>query len=292
MTNLALDLPGATATALDPVGLLIEPTGSGQDPRRLPVGLLRELARTHHLLLLRGFASFAGPEELAAWSETWGEIMMWPFGAVLELIEAEAPADHIFDHSYVPLHWDGMYRPYIPEFQVFHCVSAPGGGQGGATTFCDSARMLAHTSSASLERWSRVEVTYRIPNLSHYGGQAVSPLVVPHPRTGEPTMRYNEPPRADDDTFRNRPEQAFAGLPDKEVPALLTELHAATHDPRWYYEHTWQEGDLVIADNYTLLHGRTAFTHRAPRHIRRVHVLGEPPFRNPAGPDVERNESR
>lgn len=289
MTNLAVDLPGATVTALDPIGLLITPERPGQDARRLPVDLLRELARTHHLLLLRGFTSFTGPKELTAWSETWGEIMMWPFGAVLDLVEAEAPADHIFDHSYVPLHWDGMYRPYIPEFQVFHCVSAPGGDQGGATTFCDSAKLLAHTDPATVRRWSEIEVTYRIPNMSHYGGQAVSPLVVPHPRTGEATMRYNEPPRADDDSFLNPPEHRFAGLSEEDLPALLGELHTATHDTRWYYEHTWREGDLVIADNYTLLHGRTAFTHRAPRHIRRVHVLGEPPFRNPAGPAEERN---
>ncbi|MGH3312603.1 MAG: hypothetical protein ACRDP3_18815 [Streptomyces sp.] len=39
---------------------------------------------------------------------------------------------------------------------------------------------------------------------------------------------------------------------------------------------------VVIADNYTLLHGREAFTSRAPRHLRRVHVLGEPALENPA----------
>jgi L-tyrosine isonitrile desaturase/decarboxylase len=38
----------------------------------------------------------------------------------------------------------------------------------------------------------------------------------------------------------------------------------------------------VIADNYTLLHGRTAFTVKVPRHLRRVHVLGDPPLDNPA----------
>ncbi|MBP2471541.1 alpha-ketoglutarate-dependent taurine dioxygenase [Crossiella equi] len=282
-----LDLPGATVTPLPSVGVLVQPERPGQDVRALPVAGLRDLARQHHLVLLRGFTSFDGPEELTAWSRTWGEIMMWPFGAVLELVEAQAPADHIFDNSYVPLHWDGMYREYIPEFQVFHCVSAPGGDQGGRTTFSDSTRMLANVDAETLERWAQVEVTYRIPNLSHYGGVAVSPLVVPHPVTGRPTMRYNAPPLADDETFLNRPEHEFAGVAPEQAGELVAELAGATNDSRWYYEHAWEAGDLVIADNYTLLHGRTAFTHRAPRHIRRVHVLGEPPLRNPADPATQ-----
>lgn len=51
---------------------------------------------------------------------------MWPFGAVLDVKEHADTKDHIFDNSYVPLHWDGMYKPTIPEFQLFHCVSARG----------------------------------------------------------------------------------------------------------------------------------------------------------------------
>lgn len=55
---------------------------------------------------------------------------MWPFGAILDVKEHADTKDHIFDNSYVPLHWDGMYKPTIPEFQLFHCVSAPGQDQG------------------------------------------------------------------------------------------------------------------------------------------------------------------
>ncbi|MEM6730499.1 MAG: TauD/TfdA family dioxygenase, partial [Myxococcota bacterium] len=53
------------------------------------------------------------------------------------------------------------------------------------------------------------------------------------------------------------------------------------HAPESFYAHQWQTGDVVIADNFTLLHGREAFTSRAPRHLQRVHVLSETPFDNP-----------
>ncbi|WP_086827309.1 TauD/TfdA family dioxygenase [Allokutzneria sp. NRRL B-24872] len=267
---------------IGPFGVLVEAASPGANPSALDPAELRALVREHHILVLRGFRNFTDAEDLTAWCGTLGEIMMWPFGAVLELVEADAPTDHIFDHSYVPLHWDGMYKPLIPEFQVFQCVSAPGEGNGGRTTFSDSSGVLAAASRETVERWSRITVTYRIQNKVHYGGQAVSPLVVPHPVTGEPTVRYNEPPIEDDSSFLNRPDHHFDGVVNEEVPSLIEELQKALYDPRHYYAHDWVDGDLVITDNYTLLHGREAFTHRAPRHLRRVHVLGDPPFKNPA----------
>lgn len=34
-----------------------------------------------------------------------------------------ATSDHIVDNSYVPLHWDSIYKPSIPELQIFYCLS-------------------------------------------------------------------------------------------------------------------------------------------------------------------------
>ena len=45
------------------------------------------------------------------------------------------------------------------------------------------------------------------------------------------------------------------------------------NDERVCYAHRWQTGDVVIADNFTLLHGRRAFEHGTVRDIRRVNVL-------------------
>lgn len=267
---------------LAPFGVRLTAGRGHEDLADLPVTALRELVREHRLLLLRGFAAPADPQRLADWCRQWGEVMMWPFGAVLELVEADHPTDHIFDHSGVPLHWDGMYKPYVPEFQVFHCVSAPRDGEGGRTTFCDTTGVLAQAPPTVRESWREVTVTYRIRNVVHYGGQAVSPLIVPHPVTGTATLRFNEPPPEDDPEFLNRPEHRFDGPAAADVPALLAGLRTALHDPRHFYAHAWRTGDVVIADNYALLHGREAFTTRAPRHLRRVHVLGRPPFANPA----------
>jgi L-tyrosine isonitrile desaturase/decarboxylase len=246
----------------------------------LPVDELRELVRERRLLLLRGFTGLADAAELTAYCARWGEISMWPFGAVLELVEHENPGDHIFDHRHVPLHWDGMYRPEVPEFQIFHCVSAPGRDQGGGTVFSDTSSVLREAAPGERELWERVSGTYR-RKMEYYDSVAVSPVVTSHPVTGEPVIRYNEPV-APDDEFINHPDLEFSGLPGELMDDFHRGLSEALRAPGHLYTHRWQTGDLVVADNYTLLHGREAFTSRAPRHLRRVHVLGDPPLRNPA----------
>jgi hypothetical protein len=54
--------------------------------------------------------------------------------------------------------------------------------------------LLTELDGERLARWA-VHITYRIKQVVHYGGQVRSPLLVPHPVSGETVLRYNEPPR-------------------------------------------------------------------------------------------------
>lgn len=266
------------AVAMKPFGALVQPLHEVGHVSDLPVAEVRELARKHHLVLLRGFSTFTTAEEFADYCSRFGEISLWPFGKVLELVEQENPADHIFDNNYVPLHWDGMYRPQVPEFQMFHCLSAPQGNQGGRTTFSNTAVALARALPADREIWDRVTGVYR-RKMEFYDSETVAPIVTKHPVKGIPVIRYNEPPREGDAGFVNHPTLAFDGVAD--ATDFHRGLRAALYAPESFYAHAWQTGDIVISDNYTLLHGREAFTSGAPRHLRRVHVLGQPPLDNP-----------
>ncbi|MFF4407803.1 TauD/TfdA dioxygenase family protein [Streptomyces sp. NPDC001404] len=267
-------------TPITPFGRAIHAPEAGTPVTSLDVPALRALVREHHLVLLRGFDVFATPGELSAYCEGFGELSVWPFGTVLELVEQEKPEDHIFDHSHMPMHWDGMYREQIPEFQVFQCVHAPGPGNGGETTFSQTAAVLENTDPETVARWSQVTGTYQ-RTMEYYDSVTVSPVVDAHPVTGTPVIRYNEPTAADDAGFVNHPDLAFTGLPEDQLAEFHTGLRAALYDPAHLYAHTWQTGDVVITDNYTLLHGRNAFTSGAPRHLRRVQVLGTPALDNP-----------
>ncbi|MFV8132640.1 TauD/TfdA dioxygenase family protein [Streptomyces syringium] len=267
-------------TPIKPFGVAIQALGEGLHVRDIPVAPLRTLVAEHHILLLRGFDTFDAPDELSAYCERWGGLSVWPFGTVLELVEQEQPEDHIFDSSYMPMHWDGMYREQIPEFQVFQCVNAPGTGNGGETTFSHTTAVLVHTDPETVARWAQVTATYHRA-MEYYNSVTVSPIVTAHPVHGAPVIRYNEPTAADDADFVNHPDLRFSGLPDDELAEVHRSLRAALYDPAHLYAHSWQTGDLVITDNHTLLHGRNAFTSGAPRHLRRVQVLGTPPLDNP-----------
>lgn len=235
--------------ALTPIGVRVD-AEPGQDVRDLPVATLQNLVRTKLVLLLRGFTGPADPGELASWAEAWGSQ-----GPVLD-------SDEQPDAERVPFHWDGLGHPESPEFQIFACVRS---GTGGHTIFTDTARLAADADPATLRRWQSVSVTYRVR-----GCGASTPVVSAHPVHGTPVLRFHEP--ADEDCpLDGWPDHQFDGLPPGEVPDFLGELRAALRDPKYQYVHAWQEGDFLIADNHTLLHGRESAA--AGRHLRRVHIL-------------------
>ncbi|MBS1961798.1 MAG: TauD/TfdA family dioxygenase [Bdellovibrionales bacterium] len=267
-------------TRVEPFGLLLEPSRPGADVRDLDVKRLRGLLARERLLVLRGFRTFGDAEDFAAYCERFGEISVWPFGKVLELIERNNPEDHIFDNNYVPLHWDGMYRPQVPELQLFHCVKAPRAGQGGRTTFSDTTLALEFATPAERELWGKVTGSYQ-RKMEFYDSRTVSPIVDTHPFRGHPVIRYNEPPRAGFGAFLNPPVLEFTGVPEAEIAEFHRTLREALYSPKCFYAHEWQEGDVVVTDNFSLLHGRESFETKAPRHLRRVHVLSHPPLDNP-----------
>lgn len=266
-------------TPLKPFGALLEPNGKNINVKDLDVESLRELFRQKHLILLRGFDTFKDSEDLPNYCESWGEVSVWPFGKVLELVEQDSPKDHIFDHSYVPLHWDGMYRPQVPEYQIFHCVKAPLPGQGGRTTFSNTVLVLENASPELKELWSKVTGIYQ-RKMEFYNSKTMSPLITKHPQRDFSVIRYNEPHFEEQGHLINPVDIEFTGV-SGELETFHRNLKQALCDPHNFYAHEWQEGDVVIADNLSLLHGREEFVSKSPRHIRRVQVLSNPPFDNP-----------
>jgi alpha-ketoglutarate-dependent taurine dioxygenase len=267
-------------SCIKPFGAIVTAPLNGDSVAELKIDCLREILREHKLIVLRGFQSFQSAADFAAYCRLWGEICLWPFGEVLELVEHENPEDHIFDHSYVPLHWDGMYRKQVPELQIFQCVSAPAGEGEGRTTFSNTAMMLQRITDADRSLWGQASITY-LRKMEYYESRTEAPIICAHPYRNYDVVRYCEPTDLHDLSFINHPDIKFNCVSGLEEKRIKESLRQALYDPRNFYAHTWQSGDLVIADNYTLLHGREQFTSGSKRHLRRVHVSGNTPLNNP-----------
>ncbi len=267
------ELPGSPAPGswflvpITPFGLEVRPLAGGD--RRLPGSAdLKAWLAAHRVVLLRGFPP---PDDAGflAFGQTLGEILEWQFGAVNELRVQDAPKNYLYTDHAVPFHWDGAFVGRIPHAILFHCVAAPPPGGGGETLFCDTLRLLEHTAPRRRAAWEGVSITYTTDKLAHYGGSFTSPLVVPHPVTGTPTLRFAEPVADLNPVFLE-----ITGIPAGEQPAFLAEMAALLRHPTWSYAHSWETNDLLIADNWTLLHGRNAFHRPGGRHLRRINLLG------------------
>lgn len=272
-------------THLKPFGVLIEPAKFANAKHNSVVDMaieqLKKLFHEHQIIVLRGFVDFKNICEFENYCEQWGEISLWPFGKVLNLIEQENPEDHIFDHGYVPMHWDGMYRPEVPEYQIFRCLKAPKTNQGGRTVFANTVLMLSNISSETKNLWQKVTGIYQ-RKMEFYHSKTVAPVIVKHPYKNKLTVRYNELVASTKIAqFINPPNIEFIGLAGAELDKFHQTIQDSLYDPRNFYAHQWQDGDVVIADNFSLLHGREKFESKSARHIQRVHVLSNPVMNNP-----------
>lgn len=249
---------------LEPFGLLAE--SDGQPLTSLNIDILRQLVLRHRLVVLRGFAPMERTE-FEAYAAGWGEILRWPFGAILDVVVDPQARNYLFTTGSVPHHWDGAFAEAVPFLQLFQCLQSGPPGCGGETVFCDTPRLLA---SSGTDRWADLTITYETDKLAHYGGRIQAPLLGRHPLTGETTLRFAEPP--DEHTAPLNPLHLSLESGD-DVGRLVAELRPLLYDRRFCYEHAWQAGDYLIADNHALLHARRPFRADVPRHLQRIHIL-------------------
>lgn len=260
------EFEGLTLTQIVPFGLILGAAEAASDLQTVPVELLTSLVEEHRVVILRGFAPLAG-EEFPHFCRRLGNWQEWDFGVVNNLrVEAQA-ANYLYTNRAVPFHWDGAFAGQIPHYIIFHCDSAPAEG-GGETLFCDTSRLLAAAPRGRLETWRRIEITYTTEKVVHYGGTFTSALITSHPTNGKEVLRFAEP------VFDLNPVRLeIRGIADSEQADFLKDMHERLNDEALCYAHKWRKGDVVIADNYVLLHGRREFDPAIKRQIRRVNVF-------------------
>ena len=251
---------------LDPFGVVLH-SDLEQNVSTIPISFLKDQIEDHRVVTLRGFAPLEG-NAFPEFCKQFGSIQEWDFGAVNDLRVKADTQNYLYTNHDVPFHWDGAFVSRAPHYIIFHCDLAPTARSGGETLFCDTTRLLAHASTEVRQLWEQIVITYTTEKIVHYGGTFTSPMMTRHPLNGRPVLRYAEPV-AD----LNPVQLKIRGLNDIAQHEFIDDMRQRLNDERCCYSHAWATGDLVIADNYTLLHGRRAFAPGVQRHIRRVNVI-------------------
>jgi alpha-ketoglutarate-dependent taurine dioxygenase len=178
-----------------------------------------------------------------------------------QLIVESTDDDEVFrSNSPLPLHKDGLLTGFDVTVVGIYCMEFRQITNG--RTYVSDANVALKELSAediTLLRENGVEGTavdntgyyrseftetwHHFPSFKALPGRAPSlNLGLPH-GPGEP------------ESWRIR----VAGVSKEVSNKILTALRAALLDEAYVYFHEWTEGDLLLMDNYAVLHGREAF---------------------------------
>ncbi|KAF8320660.1 hypothetical protein DL93DRAFT_2224393 [Clavulina sp. PMI_390] len=281
-----------TFEPLFPYGLIIRPQeGLNLSWAQIPMEKLRDLARRWSLILARGFSP-VNKDEYRSSASRFGPIMPWVWGDILEVKEEPQRTDlnSTTSHEAMPMHFDGVFKLQTlddgtakvdpPQFQMFHCRRAPSSEHGdfdagGRTLFANGAIIHSQMFESGVFPYAQEVVarnwTVFTPQNGNWGGEILElPLVETNQLSGRKTLRWHEPwPQ---EITKYKPTNcSIVGLDAEESRKLSNSITALLYDRRFTYEHVWEQGDYLIADNIELLHTRTAFT-PCDRELWRIHI--------------------
>lgn len=259
-----------TVEKLIPFGAIIRNEGQMDSVEQFSPDQIQAWVREFKLLVFKGFQTMP-KQDLALFGQRLGKPLQWPFGAINDLKVKPDTENYIFTDHAVPMHWDGAFVGTIPHIILFQCLVAPKKEDLGGTTFANTTNIIRQASPEKLTQWEQVSITYRTKKIVHYGGKITQKFLTRHEVENTPVIRYAEP--VED---LNPVSLEVHGLQGDSPAEFVEELEALLYHPDNLYTHRWESGDIVLADNHTLLHGREAFKNPNERYIQRVNILHRP----------------
>jgi alpha-ketoglutarate-dependent taurine dioxygenase len=272
---------------LYPTGTIIRPrfshTESAPSIQTLPMRKVRLLSQRFSPIVLRGFTETTNEEYFLTRGNELGEIMSWTFGQILKVKdsgEVDKDANNVTSNEAMPMHFDGIFKfvdkvdPETgivkkvlspPGYQYFTCLSTAQKGDG-YTLFANSRLFFQYLPSPfSLPRFEKA--TWSMVNDGFWSAkQTELPLVVRHKETGEACLRWHEP------WTNTKFSKYFIEIEnDEEGPQMIDVINRLLYDYRVCLRFEWEQGDLLINDNVSMLHTRTAFAGNCEREMWRIH---------------------
>ena len=151
--------------------------------------------------------------------------------------------------------------------------------EGGQTCFTNMEAVLAALPAGLLARIEGKRCRHDFAHLSRIGSKYVpsaeekaamppvwQPMIRVHPVSGKRSL-YISPIYND----------AIEGMDEAETKAVLDELYEICSEPRFVYEHTWTQYDILMWDNRSTMHRILPYDPNERRVSHRTTVVGDGP---------------
>ncbi|KAH6671303.1 putative pyoverdine/dityrosine biosynthesis protein [Halenospora varia] len=272
---------------LYPCGLLIHPSPptSPISAMHIPMQKVRSLSITMSPIILRNFTDTREESVYIGKGYESGKILPWTFGIIQKVKDAGVNTkmgNNVTSNEAMPMHFDGMFKfedrkdevtgevkkvQAPPGYQLFTALATAPEGTG--YTLFASSRLLWQflPKPFTVEQFERIR--WNMDNNGFWDAKMKDlPLVVRHPVTKLPCMRWHEPWDETKTIYSTCVVTLDGQEKEKEIIETINRL---LYDWRVCFRFEWRKGDWLVSDNTSLLHTRTAYTSGCERELWRIH---------------------
>ena len=183
----------------------------------------------------------------------------------------------------LPAHSDHQWTPTPSSGSLLYALEVPSkGGETSWTNLALAYETLPEATKAEIEGLRLINynpfvrlksggyggtfITYRTPDIEPIQGTE-HPLVRVHPDSGKKLLFLSV-----------HTEVEIPGYDPEKGQELIARLRQHLQNPKLYYTHKWQVGDIVYWDNQATLHARNAFDPKERRNLKRISLAESRPF--------------
>lgn len=201
---------------------------------------LKYLINKYHVVVIKGKRK---------WTENEQKQFTEQIGTIEDPIVYSIPASQIkqregdfkiMNNSGIFWHSDNSYNQQPSYLSIFQMVDIP--KSGTKTSFVSLINLYKNLSKTDKLSWRDYRIVYR--------GDVVHPLIWMHPFLGKRTVYFDISFSTD---IVNHCENG-AILPVKDSNKILNDINNKLSDEASLISHNWEEGDIVIIDNYAVAH--------------------------------------
>ena len=205
-------------------------------------------------LLAHGFAVLTDTprtlDSVQTVADSIGYVRQTIFGGLFEFEANENMADSAYTPKELRPHTDGTYSHDAPGVQLLLCISYD--AEGGESIMVDGTRIAADLKTQQPQIYADLT---RIGVTGLYKGDGVEL------RARRPILRLDQDGDLAQVSFNNY-DRDTVRLKDEDMRALYAGIRSfdgMANDPAYQWRYTLKPGDMLVFDNWRVLHGRGAF---------------------------------